>query len=374
METRQQILDRCGGRLMLYTGTDLHDTFTDIQERGKHFLENFLQLRSRGDGRASVSMDFIRRMEIGAQATLAQEAPFIIINCGTVIRLKRFFDEALAHPGVLPRVGDPSKETKGITDIFLNGPLDLEEEIARDGNWRRPKDPYRAGYSRYLLRIACEYIIIHEFAHVAHGHLDWLEQLNREGRVASKLDRQTLEFDADNVAALNTFVRSIYVFPRHRMNEPIQLLTKPEDGIYEEAISATTLSLYVLWRNHFESLESKRPIANLFTASHPNANTRFLIIYCLILQVITSEEKSGENFFNNLSSKRAWELINAGIGSGDHMSIVLGGQVSGLDLINKDAISADIISAISKNWAFINPQLEPLLRAGTLAPIGAANL
>jgi len=170
------------------------------------------------------------------------------------------------------------------------------------------------------------------------------------------------------VAIHNAFLRAMYVYPRHRVNELLKYVYQPDRAIQEEAVSAVALALYVLFRSYFESLQG-RTSDDFSGRSYPSANTRFRIVSGLIQSVVAEERRTAGWLYGALDQRRAWELIQAGVGSGDTINVVLGGQPSGIDLLNNDPVSDEVQNEILRHWADLRPQLAPLVRAGTLAPV-----
>lgn len=133
---------------------------------------------------------------------------------GAVATLGVLFDRMLADPQILPFIGNPEEE---VADLPLLPDIgtDFVQSVASVPTFPRPQDPARQGTARRLAELALDFLTAHEFAHIANGHLDYLNA--NQGRLAidevsgetwaprsseSALISQTMEMDADGTAVL----------------------------------------------------------------------------------------------------------------------------------------------------------------------------
>ena len=153
-----------------------------------HVLDN-------GSSRAVV-FGYVNNMEINA---IAHEQRLIGVFAGTVKYVVSLFMRMLADPYTLPGIGNSSAENADLP------PFNLEDhEVVL------PRDTIRRIYASHLIRIALEFLIRHELAHVMNGHLELLRSqagLESYLEIGTKpvleitaLDLQTLECDADSSA------------------------------------------------------------------------------------------------------------------------------------------------------------------------------
>jgi hypothetical protein len=127
------------------------------------------------------------------------------------IIFQNLFYSALRNPTFWTSVGDP--KTDATFDGVAEQVSDLEVLFNRGRLIHPPNCPDREFIARALAATCTLFIFFHEFAHIRNGHLDWLAFRNgqpfhseTEGTTAqvSGLERQTLEWNADSIAALLT--------------------------------------------------------------------------------------------------------------------------------------------------------------------------
>lgn len=154
--------------------------------------------------------NFINNTYFNACARKVNNAYFIGINIGAYYLLNDIFSRMLSCPTILEEFGDSSKEIKPrplfnaqITDLttLLNS---KEEDVLIN----LPKDHQRLYFSQFLTSTAMKFLFLHEYGHIANGHLDLKFSLDKSTSfyeinnfkhtdTISALDLQTLEMDAD---------------------------------------------------------------------------------------------------------------------------------------------------------------------------------
>jgi hypothetical protein len=124
----------------------------------------------------------------------------------------------LAHPSILPSIGNASAETaqlpyciQGIPDnyeILING----REQHQKSMENVLPRDGRRRIYADVIARIAFDFFVTHEMSHISYGHCQYINTpqmlLMEKGEIpkeVSPLASQALEFHADASASLETW-------------------------------------------------------------------------------------------------------------------------------------------------------------------------
>ncbi len=161
-----------------------------------------------------VYFDFVDNAELNAFAFTEDNKEFIGVNIGLLQLLKYYFWRILAHPGILPEIGDATKEeiTSGLLlPRMISDYRDLEE-LGRSGviTPASPKDAVRRSYVSVLFWHAFEFVVAHEIQHLVNGHVSWMSGGNfsvritelglQSGTPISPLSNQALEMDADSSA------------------------------------------------------------------------------------------------------------------------------------------------------------------------------
>lgn len=165
-----------------------------------------------------IHFDFVDNFSLNAFATRVEDQYFIGVNRGTVAILALVFDRLLADRSVLPFFGRVELELENLPLMPKLGP-DFIASVENMETFMPPQDPSRRAVSKRLCEIALDFVIAHEFAHIANGHVDFLNKkytLDRIDEVSHQfltgsqrefaLHRKTLEMNADEVAVAFTLV------------------------------------------------------------------------------------------------------------------------------------------------------------------------
>lgn len=126
----------------------------------------------------------------------------------------------LSHPGIMPGIGDPNRETvrpHHRRDIAW-GFHQWADDFRHGGTWRdafttyAPACPERQSLVIFMTNIALRYLWLHEMAHVLDGHLEYQQSVRsrsdlmmhfRDDRTATEIlkkELSILEIAADNLA------------------------------------------------------------------------------------------------------------------------------------------------------------------------------
>ncbi|HDL01038.1 MAG TPA: hypothetical protein ENH23_02265 [candidate division Zixibacteria bacterium] len=169
----------------------------------------------------NIIYDYIHNFSFNAYAFKYNKHHLIGINVGVWATLTDLFHRMLAHREVLPKIGNPNKETAGtsiddyygnIIELISNTPL---EKI----KLRFPRDHIRQLYAFHLSSIAMDFVFEHELAHILFGHVDYLhdclgidftsEFQSSEVLNQNQFDLQTLEMNADTMGLANCAFRAL---------------------------------------------------------------------------------------------------------------------------------------------------------------------
>ncbi len=164
-------------------------------------------------GMSPIHFDFIDNWQFNAWAFQRDERYFIGVDRGVVATLAVLFDRMLADPQVLPFIGDAAEE---VADLPLLPDIgtDFERSVGSVPPFPRPRNPVRRSTAHKLVELALDFLTAHEFAHIANGHVDYMENQGisaidevgeagwAPGRREFALITQTMEMDADGTAVL----------------------------------------------------------------------------------------------------------------------------------------------------------------------------
>ncbi|MGE7881701.1 hypothetical protein [Bacillus sp. NPDC094077] len=136
---------------------------------------------------------------------------FIGISIGTIEALLRFFKFLYSQPYVDPEFGDITKEKETSLDLSLNPDFLLDYFYNYDLDIS-PNCPARNHFSYQVFFKAINYLLLHEYAHISHGHLDYLSRGKRNYLYyekdtinAGNADiEKALEYDADSAATVHS--------------------------------------------------------------------------------------------------------------------------------------------------------------------------
>ena len=104
----------------------------------------------------------------------------------------------MAHPGNMPSIGDPVKEKDSVP-----GASGLYASTLEQDWWRKsvqPHCPIRRHFAHLLTLMCLDLIVLHEYAHLTNGHVDYLDQVPDKDEPRR---RQALEINADATSVLN---------------------------------------------------------------------------------------------------------------------------------------------------------------------------
>ncbi|MBL0745488.1 hypothetical protein [Chryseolinea lacunae] len=192
-----------------------------LPEPAKQFLDNIIkgtngQISAIRKNRVHYPIPIVHLIassKLGASAGKSEGKYFIGINVATSFILNDLFCRMLSSCKILRQFGDPSKE--GETQKINFAATTEIKELAIEKNPNEniiPRDSTRAILAQVLTSWATKFLSMHEYAHIVFGHVDYKENLLREGKSLSPMNSQTLEYDADCYAAQIAFREIIFAF------------------------------------------------------------------------------------------------------------------------------------------------------------------
>jgi hypothetical protein len=146
--------------------------------------------------------------ELNAFASKNDYRYYIIICTGLFRIVRTVCHSLLACSDAFPHVGRPNLDTEQLSNLKLSSkvvsPVPLHAPVQSNCERRR-------SYAQLMTILAMDFVILHEFVHICHGHLELLHKMalsdfifevspRGSNRQLSELDMLTLEFDADSIA------------------------------------------------------------------------------------------------------------------------------------------------------------------------------
>ncbi|MEH7490824.1 hypothetical protein [Neobacillus niacini] len=141
----------------------------------------------------------------------AQGHYFIGISIGTIEALSRFFQFLYSQPYFDPDFGDITKERETALDLSLNPDYLLNYFYNYDLDIS-PNCLARKTFAIQVFFKAINYLLLHEYAHITHGHLDYLSRGKQNYfyyekdtiNVGNADIEKALEYDADSAATAHS--------------------------------------------------------------------------------------------------------------------------------------------------------------------------
>jgi hypothetical protein len=138
------------------------------------------------------------------------------INFGVAHVICNLFRAMLGHRAILVGIGDCRGEEAHSSYI----PETAIVDVNHFSPVKVPTDLIRARFARQLSYCAFHFIFLHEFAHLFHGHIDWLcrnTSFRRLGEIGATtipglkpIDLQTIEMDADAFAITDLLMAALW--------------------------------------------------------------------------------------------------------------------------------------------------------------------
>ncbi len=207
--TDAEIFDRemkpFGSRLdrRIPAGTPAESLYTQIEQAANGMI---LSARSHVPRLPEIHFDFIHNGEINAYAFKSEGRYFVGVTTGTLYMLQVVLSRMLAERALFPSYGNPNGEADDLPP--LKGYVAHAQKMCDAGlRLVLPRTPFRFQCSGYFFFQAFSFLLGHEIAHIARGHVDYWEAETGSSFVAEltgggsaptpKIERQTIEMDAD---------------------------------------------------------------------------------------------------------------------------------------------------------------------------------
>ncbi|MBY5319187.1 hypothetical protein [Rhizobium leguminosarum] len=225
--------------------------------------------------------------------------------------------------------------------------------------------PLRGRLANFMTQIALDYVFMHELGHIWNGHtslmkerygLGIVEEIERDNNLpVSAIDRQTIEMDADCFAARHMSTAELL----EREWLPANPAWEAEFGENSTYTIIRNIAIYLALRC-FNEAASLVDMGSRFYP--PVAVRQFYVAGTWFAAMSKDKEKEFSEF-----GRMIVPIIQAGE---EAFSFLTGKPVdaAGAKLAySREGI--DYGNTLLRNWARLRPQLDPLKRGGTLAPI-----
>jgi hypothetical protein len=316
---------------------------------------------------------FINNPVLNAIASKKDNNYFIGINIGTYFLLLDIFNRMLSSKEILTEFGNVSEESDNVK-IF-----DPQITDARIFYMAKeppapvaPKNPVRYYLAQLLTAYSIKYLLLHEYAHIIFGHLDFLNSQNNSFECSEltynnfkngidPLTSQILELDADSYA-IYTAIKEILVLQENSSLIKDELLPFYKD--LSTAIKVWLFAVYTLFRLFGNSVPKVEDLKKL---SHPPSGIRQHILFATSYSVFeTKPETKFLEIIPNLCVETMKEAESAF-------------QKISIKKLNSEALafaykkeSFDHVTFLMKHWNNVRPKLEQYAY-GNLAPLYEEN-
>jgi|GEM_PF-5671173 len=289
---------------------DFLELHRDVLAHGEEIINHH---RGRYVNIPKVHLAYLNNPTLGAVVSKDPESKeyFIGIYYSSVILLREFFSKILCSPKVIPWIGDIEIEKAEKTNNpFIINEIVLREFIDAYPDIRvHPNSSSRILLARNLTMIAIAYLVLHEFGHIAKGHLKYVQSLKGDESylplfIDSPYERPTgkipkiilhaLETDADHFANFHGMTMVGAMFGVHPTEESLM-----------RSIELWTFATFSFFR--LFSLIPYYKVEHVDKHTHPSAAIRiFLAIddicqdFPIISKRIIDKEINGKFLFDAL--------------------------------------------------------------------------
>lgn len=288
-----------GGRFPLEKG--IHQPFSMTHKQKAWIEARILQLKELYLKMPDVHFDYIRNNSLNARAFQADGLNCIGINDYTMLFLMAAFSRMLADRKLFPEIGNANAELQNLpfyasVQGHVTFPDSEKERKALIGT--RPQDMTRTMMAEYLAFVAIQFLFSHEYIHIAHGHLIFLQRrygISAIAEVASRaeipridpLTLQTLEMDADSAAVLEVMVFLSVIAENYTAGVAKQI--RPDlDAVYRLTFTTPQTVAKYMFFAVFTLLrllgDASFGKSDLVSATHPVPRLRQLMLIWAILR------------------------------------------------------------------------------------------
>lgn len=337
----------------------LYDVCREVFDRIPHLVKEFEEGLPRKDRIRPVQWTLATLQTPGAFSTTVGKPvryELICLSKGAIAAANDHFNRIMAHPDNMPSIGDPVKEKDSVP-----GASGLYASTLEQDWWRKsvqPHCPIRRHFAHLLTLMCLDLIVLHEYAHLTNGHVDYLDQVPDKDEPRR---RQALEINADATSVLNILASTCaqHVLLRNGPAWPDanqQAAREIVFGTFQNCFRSILLSGYVFLRAFNRSWDEPSQIK----LSHPGEAIRMkLLSDCLgqyIRNVPAFPGYTEQEYYDDAGRVYSW--------AEDAMARIDG---KGRDLAMwKSAFQSEAankyIEDLGAKWAEVGPQLEPFMK------------
>jgi hypothetical protein len=272
---------------------------------------------------------------------------FIVITFSTIEIVLDFFLDLLSSPTFMPHIGNVNLETSG-GKISIHNDCPTKRKLPS----RVPKCPVRFLFAHFTKTIAIQFLLNHEFAHIANGHVgikEIISEADNSNDGSFNLSSHTLEMDADSAAVGKTFnymKKSIFLLSPETVGYN---LFAPDMHKLRDDLGVDTYSVGLLINTALAGMfiifgsPDEKPI---YSGDHPHSFLRLIMSTNVLAEYIKRDlpDFSFEKF--NFDVKNIFDSIIAELDTTDQW-VVSYNPV--LDFIEKGGVG-EYVSKLNKHW------------------------
>lgn len=201
-------------------------------------------LRKIEKGVPPIYVDFINDFSLNANAGRKETQYFIGINIGALLHTYSIFTRMLSCNTILKDVGDITSENtpQKVFDIQLKN---ADQGLSLFSRELIPRDPIRKSTVHQLMNYVIDFLVYHEYAHIAYGHVDYKIANSTCAQSITPFLQQSIEVWADGFAALASMEFSFEVDEK---TEDISRLIKRESFNQNPQLRLWLFAIYTYFR------------------------------------------------------------------------------------------------------------------------------
>lgn len=338
------------------------------------FYQRFAQLLEAGKRDSApmiLDVHLIDRVGFNAFAGSFAEGDVIAIYRDVPLLLLKLARALVSHGHILPEI-----KTLGLSVDPVAVPGTLRELLGAVRVWEVAplSDPLRENVAQQLARLAGQYVMAHEFAHVYFGHVDYLNahlglslmaEIKAEGLPSPvTIERETLEWDADAMASQSILQTATQPLVNIVAGRAVWAIPgKNAIGTRDEAIQLAIIAP-AMCTIFFGDREIGDP-RDLSPRSHPHPMFRFLTSFEMVVHVLSFRADIRIEEITPLLEPAATSFAES------LAATIVKPKTPRQYEITEDEVTAAYVARLkiwNESWARIHPELEILKRGGTLAP------
>ncbi len=197
--------------------------------------------------------DWVTNSQFNAFAFKHRDRYFVAFHDGLLLVLLRVFYRLLADRRLFRHVGEPDQEAESLPLFHLDFPPDATKLATANPDAVVPRHSWRQIYSLHLTRLAFDFLTVHEIAHLAHGHVDYLRAEEGLPYVSElewlpntpegNMELQAMELDADSTAVrMIAHTARLNVTQRNTMPADVAgLYLEPVQAVFDIAVAACVI-------------------------------------------------------------------------------------------------------------------------------------